>query len=80
MSKSWTASPGLLFPTSRPRPPPGMDETQRRIWEFLAEQPRHLDEMAQKLGLSVPQLSSALMTLEMKRAVRRLPGNRYERR
>jgi hypothetical protein len=35
--------------------------------------------MAQQLGLTVPQLSTALMTLEMKRVLRRLPGNRYER-
>jgi DNA processing protein len=60
-------------------PPPGLDDVQRRIWEFLAGQPRHLDEMAQQLRLSVPPLSTALMTLEMKRVVRRLPGNRYER-
>jgi DNA processing protein len=61
-------------------PPPGLDDSQRRIWEFLGGQPRHLDEMAQQLGMSVPELSTALMVLEMKRVVRRLPGNRYERR
>jgi DNA processing protein len=60
-------------------PPPGLDEGQRRIWEFLTGAPRHLDEMAQQLGIAVPQLSTALMMLEMKRVVRRLPGNRYER-
>jgi DNA processing protein len=60
-------------------PPPEMDETQRRVWEFLAEQPRHLDEVVQQLGLSVAQVSGALLTLEMKKGVRRLPGNRYER-
>jgi DNA processing protein len=60
-------------------PPPVLDEVQRRVWEFLAEQPRHLDEMAQQLSMSVPSLSGTLLTLEMKRVVRRLPGNRYER-
>jgi DNA processing protein len=60
-------------------PPPGIDAVQLRIWEFLAEQPRHLDEMVQQLGLPVSQLSGSLLTLEMKKAVRRLPGNRYER-
>ena len=66
-----------------PMPPPpaptSLDDGQRRLWDFLADQPRHLDEMAQKLGLSVPELSGMLLTLEMKRIVRRLPGNRYER-
>ena len=50
--------------------PPGLDDMQRRIWDFLAEQPRHLDEMAQQLALTVPQLASSLLTLEMKRVVR----------
>ena len=60
-------------------PPPELDEPQRRVWEFLAGGPRHLDEMAQQLRLAVPQLAGALLTLEMKKVVRRLPGNRYER-
>jgi predicted Rossmann fold nucleotide-binding protein DprA/Smf involved in DNA uptake len=66
-----------LFRASEP--PPALDETQRRIWEFLADQPRHLDEISQQLSVSVPALSGLLLTLEMKKAIRRLPGNRYER-
>jgi DNA processing protein len=62
-----------------PEPPPGLDEVQRRIWDFLADGPRHADELAQHLRLTVPQLAGAVLTLEMKKAVRRLPGNRYER-
>ena len=61
-------------------PPVELDENQRRLWDFLAEQPRHLDEMVQQLGLGVAPLSGLLLTLEMKKVVRRLPGNRYERR
>jgi len=59
-------------------PPPGLDEEQRRIWEMLTEA-CHLDQMVQRLGLTVPQVSGALMMMEMKKVVRRLPGNRYER-
>jgi DNA processing protein len=66
-------------PDRTSRPPPTLDETQRGIWDFLADQSRHLDEIAQQLKLSVPQLSGLLLTLEMKKAIRRLPGNRYER-
>lgn len=57
-----------------------MDDTQRRIWEFLQEQPRHIDEMVQQLNLPLAQLSGALLTLEMQKAIQRLPGNKYERR
>ncbi|MBI1913148.1 MAG: DNA-protecting protein DprA [Planctomycetes bacterium] len=60
-------------------PPPWLDETQRRVWDFLAGGPRHLDEMVQQLGITVAQLAGMLLTMEMKKAVRRLPGNRYER-
>ncbi len=70
------SSPALVRDAT---PPPALDETQRRIWEFLADQPRHLDEIAQQLSLSVPALCGLLLTLEMKKVVRRLPGNRYER-
>lgn len=60
-------------------PPPGLDELQLRIWNFLDGSPRHIDEMVQQLGIAVPQLSGVMLMLEMKRALRRLPGNRYER-
>jgi DNA processing protein len=60
-------------------PPPGLDEPQRRVWEFLAGGPRSIDELAQQLRLGVPALSQLLMLLEMRKVVRRLPGSRYER-
>jgi DNA processing protein len=59
-------------------PPPGLDDTQRRIWDMLTGA-CHLDHLVQRLGLTVPQVSGALMMMEMKKVVRRLPGNRYER-
>jgi DNA processing protein len=49
------------------------------VWDFLCEGARSVDQMAQHLGLGVPQLSGVLMMLEMRKVVRRLPGNRYER-
>jgi DNA processing protein len=64
---------------SRPAPPPVLDETQRRIWDFLAGQSKHVDDLAQQLGLSVPEITGALFRMEMKKIVRRLPGNQYER-
>jgi DNA processing protein len=66
----------LPFP---PGPPPGLDAVQQRIWDYLGEGPRAADELARQVQLAVPQLSTILLTLEMKKVVRRLPGNRYER-
>jgi DNA processing protein len=67
-------------PTPAPTgPPPGLNEEQTRVWEFLAQGPRSLDEITQQLGIPVPQLSTTLMLLEMRKAARRLPGSRFER-
>jgi DNA processing protein len=60
-------------------PPPGLDAAQLRIWDLLSGGIRSVDELAQHLKMPVPQLSTALMMMEMKKVVRRLPGNRYER-
>jgi DNA processing protein len=60
-------------------PPAGLNEVQLRTWEFLGEGGRHLDEVVQGLGLSVAQVTGVLLMLEVKKVVRRLPGNRYER-
>ena len=43
-------------------------------------QPRHADELSRELGLPAGELAVVLMRLEMRKAVRRLPGNQYERR
>ena len=67
-------------PPAPSQPAADLDDTQRSICGFLQNGPRHIDEMAQELGLDVPQIASALMELEMKKAIRRLPGNQYERR
>jgi DNA processing protein len=73
--KAISASPA---PPVSSGPPQGLDENQLCIWEALTEA-CHLDQLVQRLGLSVPQVSGSLMMMEMKKAVRRLPGNRYER-
>jgi DNA processing protein len=73
------AAPATPAAPAAPAEPPGLDVPQRRVWEALAGATRSVDELAQQLGLAVPVLTTALMLLEMKKAVRRLPGNRYER-
>lgn len=63
-----------------PDPPlPPLSEVERRVYDALAAR-RHADELARELGLPVADLSRTLMQLELKRVVRRQPGNYYERR
>jgi DNA processing protein len=69
-----------LSPTSATAvgPPPNLDDTERHIWDALDER-RCVDEIARHLQTTVGELSRHLMTLELKKAIRRLPGNWYER-
>ncbi len=77
-AKKTATAPVPASPPAPVGPPPGLDQIQQRIWETLTEA-CHMDQLVQRLNLPVPQISGALMMLEMKKAVRRLPGNRYER-
>ena len=68
-------------PASEPirEKPTGLDDQQMRIWEALTEA-KHADVLARELGFASGDLTRMLMLLEMKKAIRRLPGNTYERR
>jgi DNA processing protein len=69
-------------PAPKPAPspmPPKLDPDQQRVWDFLSER-RHADEISRALNLSAGELSKLLLLMEMKKAVRRAPGNMYERR
>src|SRR5262249_10599343 len=72
---------GVSAPASKtPAPlPPNLDQTQTKVWNVLAEQPRAIDEIIQQIGVPTAQLTSTLLTMEMRKIIRRLPGNRYER-
>ena len=58
---------------------PALDAIQQRVFDAISTK-RHADELARELSLSVGDLSRTLMQLELKKIVRRLPGNFYERR
>jgi DNA processing protein len=59
--------------------PPALDPSQQRVWDLLTER-RHADEITRTLGLPAGELSKLLLTMEMKKLIRRAPGNMYERR
>jgi DNA processing protein len=58
--------------------PVGLDEIQQKIWTALAER-RMVEDLTIELALPIVDLTRQLMTLELKKIVRRLPGNWYER-
>jgi DNA processing protein len=69
-------APGSPAPSS---PPPVLDAAQQRVFDALASR-RHADELVRELGVAVGDLSRVLMQLELKKVIRKLPGNFYERR
>jgi DNA processing protein len=73
----------LQEPTSEkpaiPAKPAGLDPSAAAIWDFLDEA-RHFDEITRAVGTPVSELSRLLTTMELKKLIRRLPGNHYERR
>ena len=62
-----------------PPPPPVLGAAQQRVWDLLSEA-RHADEITRALDLPAGELSKLLLTMEMKKLIRRAPGNVYERR
>ncbi len=66
-------------PPPPPPPAPSLDAAQQRVFDALTAK-RHADELVRELGVSVADLSRTLMQLELKKVVRKLPGNFYERR
>lgn len=65
--------------SSADAPPPTLTAIEQTIWEFVADQPKAVDLIARHVGKAVQELTGTLMTLEMRKILRRLPGNMYER-
>lgn len=60
--------------------PQGMSPTESALWKVL--QPSDgvtVDELMHKTGLATNQIASGLLTLEMKRLAKQLPGKRFVR-
>jgi DNA processing protein len=74
------AAPAAKTVRELEKPAVDLAPPEAQVWNALAGGTRHIDQLAQELRLAIPDLSRTLMQLELKRAVKRLPGNQYERR
>ena len=54
-----------------------LSEEERKVVSVLSLEPKHIDSISIETGLPIPQVSSLLMMLEIKRAVRQLPGKMF---
>ncbi len=50
-----------------------------KLWEALGAEPRHIDEVAARAGMSPAQASAGLMELTLLGRVQEWPGKRYSR-
>ncbi|HVN67764.1 MAG TPA: DNA-processing protein DprA [Candidatus Sulfotelmatobacter sp.] len=63
--------------TNEGRDYPELNEEEKTVLACLSLEPKHIDQIAADSGLPIPQLSGVLMTLELKRAIRQLPGKMF---
>ena len=54
-------------------------ETEKRIWNHLTHEPRHVDQITSELGLTTSETLSILLSLELKNAVRQMSGMMFMR-
>lgn len=77
-------------PPRRDRPPQAgvrqtaatrLPETEQRVFACVeADPPRYIDAIVAQSGLAAPEVSSALLQLELKRFIRQLPGKQFIRK
>jgi DNA processing protein len=61
--------------------PADLNETERAIFKLLTtDTPKQIDTLAETTKLSITQLTSALLTLEMRELIRALPGKCFVRK
>lgn len=72
------AERGSATPVSDPRVV-ALNERERGIYELLSDSPLHVDQVVGETGLAPSIVSSALLTLEIRGLVEKLPGERYVR-
>ena len=66
------------YQQTQPKPEPTADNpSEQRIIQALQHQILHVDALADSCGLTVSQLSTILLALELRGVVERLPGSRY---
>ena len=77
-----------LFPGSNRPPSPGetgvlpaleLSENEQKVYDALDNEERSIDEVIRKSGLPSSAVSVALLSLEMKRVIKQLPGKLFVR-
>lgn len=61
--------------------PQDLSATEHAVWKLLStDDPVHIDRLAESSRLSIPELTGALLGLEMRELIRQLPGKCFVRK
>jgi len=60
-----------------PSAPTDLDPLERTLWESLATEPRHVDQLVAAARADTGAVLTALTSLEMRGLVRQEPGMRF---
>ena len=61
--------------------PGDLSVIEHAVWKLLStDEAVHIDELAEQTKLSVPELTAALLGLEMRELIRQLPGKCFVRK
>jgi predicted Rossmann fold nucleotide-binding protein DprA/Smf involved in DNA uptake len=55
-----------------------LSQEQRTVYAVMDEQPLTIDEVTERASLDTAVVTTALLELELKAAVRQVPGQRYQ--
>ncbi len=75
-----------LFPSSNRPPAPNetgslvaltLSENEQRVFDLLGAEEAHIDDLIRRSGLAPSAVSVGLLSLEMKRLIRQLPGKNF---
>jgi DNA processing protein len=58
---------------------PKLEGLHKQLWDLLSEKARHIDDLVESSGVPLPTVAGGLVLLELKKHIRRMPGNFYER-
>ena len=56
-----------------------LSDEQSKVYPYIMHQPVHLDELVKQSGLNISTLMNIILSLELKRVIRQLPGQYYVR-
>ncbi len=66
-----------VTPPAPPSPPPNLTPDEQTVYDAIAMPTTHIDTIVRATQLPIGQVSSVLLMLELKGAVRQLPGKQF---